>query len=154
MKIAQPHPSRIVCRFGLLFLLFGVVGLAFGQHQLFEGAQGVSDFDSRTAWVEPTPQQVGLAAQLGTVRWNHFGTPQSLINYGGYLATGLSNDPVAAASSFISSNAALFRLSATGLQNLRLLADNQMAASQDTPSLSSNHSTDLRPRSMARSRSA
>src|SRR5207253_9353627 len=47
--------------------------------------------------------------------------------YGGYLATGLSSDPVTAARSFISSNKTLFRLSDQGVSNLELLNDSKMA---------------------------
>lgn len=99
------HPARPRVMGWLLLTISALAGSAFAQHQLSEVPQGVSDFDSRTAWVQPTPQQISIASQLGTVRWNHFGTPQSLIHYGGYLATGLGSDPVAAASSFIRSNA-------------------------------------------------
>jgi extracellular elastinolytic metalloproteinase len=103
---------------------------AFGQAQIFEVQQGLPDFDSRTAVVEPTSQQLGMVSGLSaTARWNHFGTPQSLINYGGYLATGLSGDAVTAARSFIAGHAALFRLSPAGVQNLQLLADNLMVTS-------------------------
>ena len=58
-----------------------------------------------------------------------FGTPKSLIKYGGYLATGLSSDPVAAAKTFITNNKALFRLSDQGVSNLELLNDSPMVGS-------------------------
>ncbi len=61
--------------------------------------------------------------------WNQFGTPKSLIKYGGYFATGLGSDPVAAAKTFITSNKALFRLSDAGVANLELLNDSPMTGS-------------------------
>lgn len=102
----------------------------FGQAQIFEVQEGLPDLDARTGRVQPTSQQLNMVSDSGeTARWNQFGTPQSLIKYGGYLATGLGGDPVTAARSFIASNAALFRLSPTGVKNLQLLADNAMASS-------------------------
>jgi extracellular elastinolytic metalloproteinase len=112
----------------LVLVLLLLPARLFAQAQIFEVEPGVPDLDTRTGWVQPTPQQVNTVSDLGaSVRWNHYGTPQSLIKYGGYLATGLSADPIAAARSFIGANAALFRLS--NVQKLALLADNQMAAS-------------------------
>jgi extracellular elastinolytic metalloproteinase len=46
-----------------------------------------------------------------TVRWNRFGTPQSLVRHGGYLATGIvANSPAAAARAWAASHRGLFRL--------------------------------------------
>jgi len=124
--------NRVITIAGALVLaVLFLPHAAFGQAQIFEVQQGLPDFDSRTAVVQPTSQQLDIVSALSaTARWNHFGTPQSLINYGGYLATGLSGDGVTAARSFIASHAALFRLSPAAVQNLQLLADNSMAASQ------------------------
>jgi extracellular elastinolytic metalloproteinase len=119
----------LVIAVSLVLLAVFTPARLFGQAQIFEVPPGVPDLDTRTGWVQPTPQQLNAVSDLGaSARWNHYGTPQSLIKYGGYLATGLSTDPVAAARSFIGANAALFRLS--NVQKLALLADNQMAASQ------------------------
>ena len=42
------------------------------------------------ASVAPNSTQLGMVSGLGaTATWNRFGTPASLINDGGYLATGL-----------------------------------------------------------------
>src|SRR3712207_3366584 len=60
--------------------------------------QGLDDVDARLGSVPPTSAQRSAASGLGaTVRWNRFGTPQSVTRYGGFLATGLSNDPATAA---------------------------------------------------------
>jgi len=105
--------------------------VAWGQARIFEEVpQGLADFDSRTAVVPPTSQQLAMVSNLGaSATWNQFGTPQSLINYGGYLATGLSGDPAMAARTWIAANAALFRLSGQGVANLELLRDAQMGGS-------------------------
>ena len=86
------------------------------------------DFDSRADVLAPTGQQTGIVSSLGaTARWNKFGTPKSLIKYGGYLATGLSGDPVTAAKNWIRTNKALFRLTNTGVNSLELVSDSLMA---------------------------
>src|SRR5262245_13949066 len=46
------------------------------------------DFDSRTAVVEPSQAQLDAVSALGAnATWNNFGTPQSLVKYGGFLAS-------------------------------------------------------------------
>lgn len=71
---------------------------------------GFSDIDTRTSSVAPSASQVSSAAALGTVRWNKFGTPQTLINYGGFLGTGTGSDAKSVARSWLSSHASLFKL--------------------------------------------
>ena len=58
--------------------------------------------------------------------WNRFGTPSSLVDPGGALATGVRGaTPAAAARAWLDANAALFRLdSADGLE---LVSDNALA---------------------------
>ena len=59
--------------------------LAVGN--ILDAQQGRPDLDARTGNVDPTAAQQQIASSLGaTVTWNRFGTPQSLIKYGGYLA--------------------------------------------------------------------
>jgi extracellular elastinolytic metalloproteinase len=126
-----------VCRGALLVLLalasvavlpstaHAVVGIPeiSSQHLL-------PDVDARAGSVAPTAAQLQAVQQLGAhASWNRFGTPQSLIKYGGFLATGLGSDPVAAARQFISDNQALFRLSAAGVSNLELLNDSPLVGS-------------------------
>ncbi|MEJ7718953.1 MAG: hypothetical protein WKF58_00105 [Ilumatobacteraceae bacterium] len=82
------------------------------------------DIDTRTGNVLPTaPQRDAVAAMGATARWNRFGTPQSVIKYGGYLATGLSGGPVAAARSWIRSNRALFKLTDADVSGLQVAFD-------------------------------
>src|SRR5690242_6575227 len=60
------------------------------------------DLDARVGAVAPNAVQLAAAAgQNLTIRWNTLGTPQSMINVGGYLATGLSSDAVTAARQYI-----------------------------------------------------
>ena len=93
------------------------------------GLGGMSDKDFRTGSIQPSTAQINRATQLGaTVRWNKFGTPQSLIKYGGWLATGLSGSPETAARSWIRTNRLLFRLSDTDVTNLELVSSNRINA--------------------------
>jgi uncharacterized repeat protein (TIGR01451 family) len=91
---------------------------------------GRSDFDRRAGNVGPTASQLQAVRGMdATARWNSFGTPQSLINHGGYLATGLSADAVTAARSWLRQNRGLFRLSQAEVDGLELVSDQRMAQS-------------------------
>jgi extracellular elastinolytic metalloproteinase len=88
-------------------------------------------FDAREGSVAPSAEQEAMVSSLGAhVTWNRFGTPQSLIKYGGYLATGLSLDPEAAARQWVQDNSALFRLSSQEAAGLELLNLSPMARSK------------------------
>ena len=91
--------------------------------------EGLPALDTRTASVAPTAEQVAAVEALGaTALWNEFGTPQSLIKHGGYLAKGVTgDDAVAAARSFIAANKSLFRLSS--VEGLELVADAKLHGS-------------------------
>ena len=98
---------------------------------IFDGAsQGLEDVDTRAGSVVPTAAQRSAVSALGaTARWNRFGTPQSLIRYGGYLATGLSRDPEAAARAFLNRNRTIFRLTTAEISALELVSEQRMAQS-------------------------
>src|SRR5260370_1308790 len=114
--------ALVAIGFAVLMLL--MPSSALGQAQILEVHEGLADLDARTGVVQPTSQQLTAVSNLGaSATWNQFGTPQSLIKYDGSLASGLSGDPVAAALSWIRANAALFRLSDQGVNNLELLND-------------------------------
>ena len=118
----------LAAAFGLLALVTSAPALAFGD--ILPNQAGKPDLDARGGSVTPTAAQQQIVSSLGAhATWNQFGTPKSLIKYGGYLATGLSNDPVAAAKTFITSDKALFRLSDAGVANLQLLNDSPMVGS-------------------------
>ncbi|MFL6006849.1 MAG: M36 family metallopeptidase [Gaiellaceae bacterium] len=123
----------LLCRrFALILAVFAVLPAApaLAIANVRDSQQGLPDVDARTGAVVPTSAQTQLASSLGAhATWNRFGTPQSLIHYGGYLATGLSGDPVAAAKSFISTNKALFRLTDQGVANLQLVNDSPLVGS-------------------------
>ena len=85
------------------------------------------DRDTRTGQIRPAAAQRADARALGArVNWNRFGTPSSLVDPGGALATGVRGaTPAAAARAWLDANAALFRLdSADGLE---LQSDNALA---------------------------
>ncbi len=68
---------------------------AFGQLNLWDAAQGLPDLDNRAGHVAPTTQQLALVDGLAAeAEWNQFGTVHAMLKYGGFLATGLSGDPV------------------------------------------------------------
>ena len=118
----------LVAALALLALVPAAPALAIGDILANQGA--LPDLDARAGSVAPTAAQQQIVSSLGAhATWNQFGTPRSLIKYGGYLATGLSSDPVAAAKTFITNNAALFRLSSQGVANLQLLNDSPMVGS-------------------------
>jgi extracellular elastinolytic metalloproteinase len=101
---------------------------AGGLLSLAEGSAD-ADVDTRQGRVRPTAAQRSVVSSLGAqVIWNEFGTPQSLIRYGGHLATGLQGATAAqAARSFVEANKTLFRLSST--ENLTLANSAALAGS-------------------------
>jgi extracellular elastinolytic metalloproteinase len=110
---------------GAIVMLLSVVNVAAegtqqqasrtSAHFDFQGEihdQEQADFDNRAGTRNPSAAQEAAAARLGAeVNWNRFGTPQTLIKHGGYLATGLPADAEAAARRFLSTNSVLFGLS-------------------------------------------
>ncbi len=103
---------------------------ALGLASVRGSQNGLPDLDARPGAVKPTAAQRQTVRALGAhVTWNRFGTPASLIDYGGYLATGLSGGPVKVARSFVSRYRGLFRLTATGIGNLKLLNDSPLTGS-------------------------
>ncbi len=92
---------------------------------------GLDDLDARSGSVRPSTAARSQVAALGArVTWNQFGTPASLIAPRGFLATGLSDNAVRAARSFVSANKALFRLSAAGVRNLEVVNNSRL---EDSP---------------------
>ncbi|MGA8847477.1 MAG: M36 family metallopeptidase [Nocardioides sp.] len=89
---------------------------------------GLVDIDSRGRAL-PSALQRSAAARLGAedLRWNAFGTPASILPADGVLAQATSSDPVAAARSYLVSNAAAFGLSADTMRELELVNNQQLA---------------------------
>jgi extracellular elastinolytic metalloproteinase len=99
----------------------------FGQLNLWDAPQGLPDLDNRAGQVAPTTQQLALVSSLGAkAEWNQFGTVHAMLKYGGFLATGLTGDPVSASREWIRANRALFRLSDQGVNSLELVSDGTM----------------------------
>jgi extracellular elastinolytic metalloproteinase len=126
-KFRSVRPARSVIVITMLLfatLPFTAPTPAVGASQISATAQTPGDLDARVGSVAPTAAQRSTANSLGAhVTWNRFGTPASLIKYGGNLATGLSGTPVNAARNWISSRAGLFRLTAADVSNLELVND-------------------------------
>jgi uncharacterized repeat protein (TIGR01451 family) len=100
---------------------------AFGQLNLWDAAQGLPDLDNRAGQVTPTAQQMALVDSIGArAEWNQFGTVYTMLKDGGFLATGLSGDPVSAAREWIRANRVLFRLSDQSVTDLELVSDGTM----------------------------
>jgi len=89
----------------------------------FQGeAHGHKDRDARRGAKKPTAQQEALVAQAGArVHWNAFGTPAALSVDNGFLASGLPQDPIAAAREYVRQNRELFNLSEQDVANLQLV---------------------------------
>ena len=94
----------------LAVLALLVPAASFGAGEIPEIHHAKSDFDARTGTVAPTAAQLSAVEQLGAeARWNRFGTPSSLIDHDGLLATGLAAPSAeAAARSWLASNSAIF----------------------------------------------
>jgi extracellular elastinolytic metalloproteinase len=121
----QAFPSRRGVRrrvvLWALALALVVAPSAFGQFQVDgHGHEGeLADLDTRTATIAPSAAQLDAVAALGaTARWTDFGTAQSLIRHGGFLATGIQAASAEdAALAFVAANRGLYRLdSVAGLQ--------------------------------------
>jgi len=78
------------------------------------------DKDNRAGAAAPNATQRGLAKKSGSVTWNAFGTPQSLMPARGAKAitTGLPADPEAAARQYLVQNQALFGIDAASVAKM------------------------------------
>jgi uncharacterized repeat protein (TIGR01451 family) len=109
----------------LLVVLAAPAAVAVAVNAPVSAISGDKDF--RTGSVAPTSAQLTRVNQLGAkARWNRFGTPQSLIKYGGWLATGLTGTPEAAARKFVRNNRVLFKLADADVTRLELVSANTL----------------------------
>ena len=77
----------IVTAIGVALLMMLPTQAVYGFGQVLPSDGSIADFDARTGKVAPSAAQINEAGLLGAhVEWNAFGTPHSLISYGGYLA--------------------------------------------------------------------
>ena len=99
-----------------------------------EGEARVRDVDRRAGAVAASAEQEAIAARLGATspRWNAFGTPHVLFNHDGTLSGPREGAAVDVARAFVRENAALFRLSAQGVDSLEVLRDSPL---HDAPDL-------------------
>src|SRR3954454_10584187 len=98
--------------------------------RILPGQAGLKDLDARTGQVLPTAAQKQEAGALGArAQWNRYGTPASLIADDGFLSGVASGSAPDVARSFIRAHADLFRLSAADIDNLELVNDAKLTAS-------------------------
>jgi extracellular elastinolytic metalloproteinase len=107
---------------------------------------GMADLDRRGT-AAPSPTQQRAVATLGAVdvRWNRFGTPSSLLPADGVLAKATSADPVVAARTWLSRNAAVFGLTAAQVADLDLVSSQPFAMSSARAVLFRQRFGDLTP---------
>src|SRR3954470_6078376 len=100
----------------------GIPAEGAGPPTVVAGQSAPRDFDARTGTVAPTAVQLAeTSASNLSVRWNALGTPASMFNTSGYLATGLSADPVAAARAYITAHRDLLGLAPGADRQLQLV---------------------------------
>src|SRR5918996_4469117 len=92
-------------------------------------AAPLEDRDTRAGRIAPSAEQKRDAERIATsVRWSDFGTPRSLINHDGFLATGVAGaDAVAAARNWLDANRSLFRLDS--VDDLEVTQDSRLVDS-------------------------
>jgi extracellular elastinolytic metalloproteinase len=111
--------AAVVAALALPGSSLGVAQIQGEEPQILDG-QRLGDYDSRTATVSPSAAQEAAAARLdATVRWNKFGTPQSILRPGEYLDSGISAASAdAAARNWLTANDALFGVGSLGALKL------------------------------------
>ena len=97
---------------------------------LGDPVHGLEDLDARGTAL-PSAAQRSAVARLGVadVRWNRFGTPSSLLPTDGSLAAATAADPVVAARTWLSRNAAAFGLTSTQVAALDVVSSQPFAMS-------------------------
>ncbi|MBZ5736658.1 M36 family metallopeptidase [Nocardioides mangrovi] len=113
---------------------------------LADAVPGLSDLDARGTAV-PSAAQRTAARDLGAVdvRWNRFGTPASILPTDGVLARSTSDDPAVAARAWLRQHAALFGLTAAGVDDLELVNSQRLAQSDARAVLFRQRFGDLAP---------
>jgi len=114
---ARPRHLALLAWLIAVVLLIPAQGSAVVQIDSVTGDEAES-LDARRAVLQPTAGQEAAAEALGaTVRWNRFGTPQSLISHGDFLATGIrAEDAESAARSWLEAADPLFGLETSSLE--------------------------------------
>jgi extracellular elastinolytic metalloproteinase len=104
-----------------------LTALAASGNYLFDQPAGLGDVDNRAGALAPSSAQRRAVTRLGAVaRWNRFGTPESLVNYRGWLGRGTGTDAAHVARSWLAAHAGLFRLTRRGVAGLQLVNNSQL----------------------------
>ncbi len=134
MKLSTKHIGKNL-RFGRLYALTAVLAVmimiipstTFGILNLWDKPQNLPDIDNRAGLIAPTAAQLSQIQSLGArAEWNRFGTIKTLVKDGGYISTGITGEPVAAAREWIRVNHELFKLSEQSVADLVLVNDGKM----------------------------
>ena len=123
MRVTRRMSAAVIAGLGLL----AAAAPAPAADVAIDGARALPDRDTRTGTIRPSADQRADARAIGAqVAWNRFGTPSSLVDPGGTLATGVRGaSPQAAARAWLDANRDLFRLgSADGFE---LASDSALA---------------------------
>ena len=126
-RVRTMRALRAMALAGLAVVLLAVVSTARGAVEIEGLNNALPDLDTRTTEVAPTAAQTTAAQKLGAaVSWNRFGTPSSVYNLDGNLASGITAPTaVEAARAWLDRNATLFGL--TGADSLTLVRDTPLA---------------------------
>ena len=120
LSVPSRRGVRLRAVLGAFALALVVAPASFGQFQVGHGHEGaLPDLDTRAVTIAPTQEQLDAVAALGaSARWTDFGTAQSLIRHGGFLASGIqAASAEEAALAFVEANRGLYRLdSVAGLK--------------------------------------
>src|SRR4051794_24502367 len=123
------HTSRTATIF-VAALALALPASASAAARILPGQAGLKDLDARTGTVLPTAaQKQEVSALSARAQWNRYGTPASLIADDGFLSGVGGGSASEIARSFLRSHADLFRLSAADVDNLELVNDAKLVAS-------------------------
>ncbi|MGI8638570.1 MAG: M36 family metallopeptidase, partial [Pyrinomonadaceae bacterium] len=123
LKFGQKHMRMAI----LAVMVLLVPSATFGILNLWDTPQGLPNVDNRVGNLLPTDAQLSRVSNLGArADWNQFGTINTLVKDGGYISTGFTGEPVAAAREWINDNRELFRLSEQSVADLELVSDGRM----------------------------
>src|SRR5687767_9799309 len=113
---------------------------------LADPVAGLDDLDLRgTALPSATQRQAAAGLGAVDVRWNQFGTPTSLLPADGSLGPASSSDPVVAARTWLSRNAAVFGLTPGQVAELDVVNNQRLAQSDARAVLFRQRFGDLTP---------
>ncbi len=114
-----------------LALALAAPASAHAAGDVHDHAEGRDRLERRGVAAAPTAAQRAAADRLDArASWNRFGAPRSLFRPTGWLAENLPASAPEAARAFVRRNAALYRLSASEVDSLEVLADHRLPDSE------------------------